>query len=185
MPWLELDRGGLIVMKRLVNLLLPLVRHRPGAAGLVGRQPARCPICRRRCGRGRRASSTSSSRSTKRGEMDQGIVLLAYYSLVRVAQGFLLGIAIAHAARVPARRLADADADVRSAHAGAAADLAAGLAAARPGAVPEVRAGGALRDRRLLDVADGHQHDDGRARHPAGLLERRQGAAAVARRRRS
>jgi nitrate/nitrite transport system permease protein len=31
----------------------------------------------------------------KRGEMDQGIVLLAYYSLWRVAQGFLLGIAIA------------------------------------------------------------------------------------------
>jgi nitrate/nitrite transport system permease protein len=32
---------------------------------------------------------------SKRGEMDQGIGLLAYYSLVRVAQGFLLGIAIA------------------------------------------------------------------------------------------
>ena len=32
---------------------------------------------------------------TKRGEMDQGIVLLAYYSLLRVARGFLLGIAIA------------------------------------------------------------------------------------------
>ena len=31
----------------------------------------------------------------KRGEMDQGIGLLAYYSLVRVAQGFLLGITIA------------------------------------------------------------------------------------------
>ena len=31
----------------------------------------------------------------KRGETDQGIALLAYYSLVRVAQGFLLGIAIA------------------------------------------------------------------------------------------
>lgn len=30
----------------------------------------------------------------KRGEMDQGIALLAYYSLVRVAQGFFLGIAI-------------------------------------------------------------------------------------------
>ncbi len=30
----------------------------------------------------------------KRGEMDQGIGLLAYYSLVRVAQGFFLGIAI-------------------------------------------------------------------------------------------
>jgi nitrate/nitrite transport system permease protein len=30
----------------------------------------------------------------KRGEMDQGAGLLAYYSLVRVAQGFLLGISI-------------------------------------------------------------------------------------------
>src|SRR5215204_1701845 len=30
-----------------------------------------------------------------RGESDQGIVLLAYYSLMRVARGFLLGIAIA------------------------------------------------------------------------------------------
>jgi nitrate/nitrite transport system permease protein len=32
---------------------------------------------------------------TKRGEVDQGIGLLAYYSLIRVAQGFFLGIAIA------------------------------------------------------------------------------------------
>jgi nitrate/nitrite transport system permease protein len=31
----------------------------------------------------------------KRGEMDQGIGLLAYYSLLRVARGFLLGVAIA------------------------------------------------------------------------------------------
>jgi nitrate/nitrite transport system permease protein len=31
----------------------------------------------------------------KRGETDQGIARLAYYSLVRVGQGFLLGIAIA------------------------------------------------------------------------------------------
>ena len=30
----------------------------------------------------------------KRGETDQGIALLAYYSLMRVARGFLLGIAI-------------------------------------------------------------------------------------------
>jgi nitrate/nitrite transport system permease protein len=30
----------------------------------------------------------------KRGETDQGIALLAYYSLLRVAQGFLLGIVI-------------------------------------------------------------------------------------------
>jgi len=32
---------------------------------------------------------------TYRGETDQGIVLLAYYSLLRVARGFLLGIVIA------------------------------------------------------------------------------------------
>jgi nitrate/nitrite transport system permease protein len=32
---------------------------------------------------------------TKRGEMDQGMGLLAYYSLVRVARGFLLGVLIA------------------------------------------------------------------------------------------
>ena len=31
----------------------------------------------------------------KRGEMDQGIALLAYYSLMRVARGFLLGIGLA------------------------------------------------------------------------------------------
>lgn len=31
----------------------------------------------------------------KRGEMDQGMGLLAYYSLIRVARGFLLGIVIA------------------------------------------------------------------------------------------
>ena len=31
----------------------------------------------------------------KRGEMDQGIVRLAYYSLIRVAQGYLLGIVLA------------------------------------------------------------------------------------------
>jgi len=31
----------------------------------------------------------------KRGEMDQGIGLLAYYSLMRVARGFLLGIVLA------------------------------------------------------------------------------------------
>jgi nitrate/nitrite transport system permease protein len=30
----------------------------------------------------------------KRGEMDQGMARLAYYSLIRVAQGFLLGVAI-------------------------------------------------------------------------------------------
>ena len=32
---------------------------------------------------------------TKRGETDQGIALLAYYSLLRVGRGFLLGVAMA------------------------------------------------------------------------------------------
>ena len=32
---------------------------------------------------------------TKRGEMDQGVALLAYYSLVRVGKGFLIGAVIA------------------------------------------------------------------------------------------
>src|SRR5262245_43142650 len=31
----------------------------------------------------------------KRGEMDQGILLFTYYSLVRVAKGYLLGVLIA------------------------------------------------------------------------------------------
>ena len=68
----------------------------------------------------------------KRGEMDQGIALLAYYSLLRVAQGFLLGILIGTPLGLPARRVAAAVAHVRSADPDPAADLAAGLAAARP-----------------------------------------------------
>ena len=91
----------------------------------------------------------------KRGEMDQGIVLLAFVQ------------PDSRRARVPARASPsrrrsdscwasrDADTHVRSDHAGAAADLAAGLAAARADPVSEVGAGGTLCHRGLLDVADG------------------------------
>ena len=42
----------------------------------------------------------------KRGEMDQGIALLAYYSLVRVAKGLPARHPHRHAARLSARRVA-------------------------------------------------------------------------------
>jgi nitrate/nitrite transport system permease protein len=82
------------LVKRLVNLLLPLCGI--GLALLVWWAASRA------------VSDLPSPMRTweeskvyileplaKRGEMDQGILRLAYYSLVRVAQGFLLGIAIA------------------------------------------------------------------------------------------
>ena len=62
---------------------------------MVGGQPRRCPICRRRVETWEESKLYILEPFEKRGEMDQGIGLLAYYSLMRVAQGFLLGIAIA------------------------------------------------------------------------------------------
>ncbi len=70
--------------------------------------------------------------------------------------------------------------ELRPHHPDAAAGVAAGVAAAGAGAVPEVAPGGAVHHRDLLDVADGAEHGAGRAIDPAGLPERRQGAAAVA-----
>ena len=81
-------------MKRLVNLLLPLcgialaILVWWGASTAVPDLPSP-------------ARTWEESKiyilepMAKRGEMDQGIVRLAYYSLLRVARGFLLGIAIA------------------------------------------------------------------------------------------
>jgi nitrate/nitrite transport system permease protein len=80
----------------MVGILLAL-----GAWWAVSGSRARFALAGR--GRGRRASIYILQPLEKRGEMDQGIGLLAYYSLLRVARGFLLGIAIWHAARVPAR----------------------------------------------------------------------------------
>ena len=98
----------------------------------------------------------------KRGEMDQGIGRLAYYSLIRVARGFLLGSRHWRPARVSARHVEGRPSHVRSRDSGFAADLAAGVAAARARAVSEVGAGSSVRHRRLLDVAHGLEHD-GRA----------------------
>src|SRR5437764_13955521 len=81
-------------MKRLANLLLPAVGV---AVGLIVWWAASTMV----------ADLPSPVRTweeskiyilkplEKRGEMDQGIALLAYYSLTRVARGFLLGIALA------------------------------------------------------------------------------------------
>ena len=80
-------------MKRLVHMLLPAVGVALGlvawsaASALVPDLPS--PI---------RTWEESKiyilEPLAKRGETDQGIALLAYYSLIRVGQGFLLGIVI-------------------------------------------------------------------------------------------
>ena len=85
-----------------------------------------------------------------------------------------------HAARLSARRLRHAAPDARSGHSDPAPDLAAGVAAARPRPLSEIRAGRAVCDRRVFDVADGAEHDGRSARHPAGLLEHREGASSLA-----
>ena len=87
--------GGDDVKKRLVNLALPLVRHRPGAGGAGGSPAGYVPDLPSPLRTWEESKLYILEPLTKRGETDQGILLLAYYSLVRVAQGFLLGIAIA------------------------------------------------------------------------------------------
>src|SRR5207237_8209485 len=84
-----------------------------------------------------------------------------------------------YASRLPARRVAAPLSHVRSADAGDAPDFSACMAPARAGALPEIRDRGAVCHRRLLDVADHHQHDGRGARDPAGLLECCQGAPAL------
>jgi nitrate/nitrite transport system permease protein len=102
MPCWELELGSWeffheenhLIVKRLVSVLLPLCGVGMamlvwwGASQVVSDLPS--PV---------RTWEESKlyilEPLTKRGETDQGILLLAYYSLVRVAQGFLLGIAIA------------------------------------------------------------------------------------------
>ena len=71
-----------------VDLLLPLCRHRAGRrlSGAVA-SAAGARTCRRRCRTWEESKLYILEPFDKRGEMDQGIVLLAYYSLVRVAQG--------------------------------------------------------------------------------------------------
>ena len=81
-------------MKRLVNLLLPIVGVALallvwwGASTMVNDLPSPLKTWEE-------SKIYILKPFEKRGEMDQGIALLAFYSLMRVARGFLLGIAIA------------------------------------------------------------------------------------------
>ena len=80
--------------KRIVNLLLPLC----GVALAIGiwwAASLRVPDLPSPARTWEESKLYILEPLTKRGEMDQGILLLAYYSLIRVTRGFLLGIAIA------------------------------------------------------------------------------------------
>ena len=80
--------------RRIVNFLLPLcgIAMAIGAWWLASRMVPDLPSPARTW---EESKVYILEPLTKRGETDQGILLLAYYSLMRVAQGFLLGIAIA------------------------------------------------------------------------------------------
>jgi nitrate/nitrite transport system permease protein len=81
-------------MKRLVNLLLPLV----GIAFALVVWWAASTIVKDLPSPMRTWEESKLyilKPLEKRGEMDQGIVLLAYYSLMRVARGYLLGMVLA------------------------------------------------------------------------------------------
>lgn len=81
----------MITMKRLGNFLLPLCGV--GLAGLVWwMASARVPDLPSPLETWQESKLYLLEPFTKRGEMDQGIGLLAFYSLVRVAYGFLLGV---------------------------------------------------------------------------------------------
>ena len=107
------------------------MRHRAGAPRLVGRQPGWCPTCPRRCAPGRKARSTSSSRWPSAVRWIRASCCSPTTAWCGSARGFLLGIAIATPLGFLLGVSPTADPHVRSDHAGAAADLAAGLAAAR------------------------------------------------------
>src|SRR6187455_49429 len=81
-------------MKRVINLLLPLCGIALALAvwSIASRLVSDLPSPARTW---EESKVYILEPFAKRGEMDQGIVLLAYYSLLRVARGFLLGIAIA------------------------------------------------------------------------------------------
>jgi nitrate/nitrite transport system permease protein len=81
-------------MKRITNMLLPLcgVAMAVGVWYAASRAVADLPSPVRTW---EESKIYILEPLAKRGEMDQGIALLAYYSLMRVARGFLLGIAIA------------------------------------------------------------------------------------------
>ena len=93
-------------MKRLVNLLLPLCGI--GLALLVWWGASRAvPDLPSPARTWEESKIYILEPLAKRGEMDQGIVLLAYYSLLRVGARLPARHRHRHAARLPARRVAD------------------------------------------------------------------------------
>ena len=110
----------------------------------------------------------------KRGELDQGILRFTWNSLVLVAQGLSPSRVVVG---VP---LGFASGHVEAVHAGlrSRSFKSCGPSRRSPGcrwawSCFKIAAGGRLHDRHLLDVADGRQHGRRRARHSAGLSERR------------
>ena len=125
-----------------------------------------------------------SSRSTKRGELDQGILRFTWYSLVLVAKGYalalLIGTPLGFLLGLSKTFTKSFDPIIQILRpVSPLAWLPLGLVLFQ-----KSRAGGAVHHRHLLDVADGAEHRGRRARDPAGLPERRPGAEAVAARRR-
>ena len=157
-------------------------RHRRAARPVGARQRATAVdrTCRRRRRPGRSASRYVVEPFAKRGELDQGILRFTWYSLVLVAKGYALALLIGTPLGFLLGLSKLFTQELRPDHPDPAPGVAAGLAAARPGAVPELEAGGAVHHRDLRDVADGAEHRARRALDPAGLPERRAGAAAVA-----
>src|SRR4030095_7186701 len=81
-------------MKRLINMMLPLCGIAMAMGAWYGASRA-VPDLPSPVRTWEESKVYILEPLTYRGESDQGILLLAYYSLVRVARGFLLGIAIA------------------------------------------------------------------------------------------
>jgi nitrate/nitrite transport system permease protein len=80
-------------MKRLTNILLPLCGITL-AVGLWWAASARVPDLPSPIETWTQSKIYLLEPFAKRGEMDQGIGRLAYYSLLRVARGFLLGVLV-------------------------------------------------------------------------------------------
>jgi nitrate/nitrite transport system permease protein len=83
-----------LLVKRLINLLLPLCGIAMAMAAWWGASLA-VPDLPSPLRTWEESKLYILEPLAYRGEADQGILLLAYYSLVRVARGFLLGIVIA------------------------------------------------------------------------------------------
>ena len=112
------------------------------------------------------------------GPQDIGLGWRVLTSLQRVAIGYGLAAVIGIAARHADRPVGLGDARARPDLPGAAHDLAARLAADLARRVPRQPAVGDLRDLHHLGLADHHQHRGRHPQHPAGLPQRRGGAAA-------